>query len=304
MWRKLFENIWLKLGALFLALLLWFHVTTDRSYEHVFFYPLKMTNIPDNLIIYEELPEKIKVLVEGKGKSLIRLFLLEKEELKIDGSEFKAKEINYQIKPEQISLPSENLRVVEIVSPKKFKIKLDYLMKKKVNVTPQIVIQPTDDFLFSGEIKLQPPEVIVEGPRRFVRLINSVLTQPKVMEDVREPVSEIVDLVQPKGFNVKCQPQKVNFFANVQKGTKKEMMVKITDLKSFSGRNVKITPDHVSLTLLGEEKRLSELTPQEIKVTLNLKNSKGKYKCSPAIKLPPQIKLIDVIPDSVEVEIN
>jgi hypothetical protein len=304
MWNKIFENIWLKLGALFLALLLWFHVTTDRSYVYTFSYPLKITNIPDNLVIYEEIPEEIKVLVEGKGKSLIRLFLSEKDELKIDGSDFKAKEIDYQLKPEQIRLPSENLQVAEIAYPKKFKIKLDYLMKKKVNVIPQIVIQPGDDFLYSGEIKLQPQEVIVEGPRRFVRLIKSVLTQPEVIENVKAPVSEIVDLVQPKGYNVKCQPEKVNFFANVQKGERKEMMVKIADFNTPSGKNIKIIPDHVSLILLGEKKLLDGLTPEDVKVTLDLKGYKGKQKFTPEIKLPSKIKLISVIPDSVEVEIN
>lgn len=287
-----------------MALLLWFHVTTDRTYEYIFPYPLKILNIPDNLVIYEEIPEKIKVLVEGRGKSLIRLFLSQKEELKIDGSEFKAKEINYQIKLDQISLPSENLRVKQIVSPRTFKIKLDYLMKKKVNVTSQIVIQPDDDFLFSGEIKLQPQQVIVEGPRRFVRVISSVLTQPKVLEGVREPVSETVDLVQPRGFNVKYEPEKVNFFANVQKGARKEMKVKVTNLKSYSGKKIKVIPDHIILTLLGEEKRLDTLTPEDVEVTFDLRTSKGKHKFPPIIKLPPQIKLIDVIPDSVEVEIN
>jgi len=304
MGTSLLKDIWLKLGALFLALLLWFHVTTNRSYQYTFSYPLTITNIPDNLIIYEEVPQKIKVSVEGKGKTLIRLFLSQKEELTIDGSEFKAKEIDYQTRPEQIKLPSENLRVAEIVHPKSFKIKLDYLRKKKVKVIPQIVINPEEDFLFLGEIKLQPPEVIVEGPRRFVRTISSVLTQSRVVEGVRESVSETVDLIPPEGFNVKFEPQKVNFFANVQQGVRKEMIVKIADLKSGSGKKIKIVPDYVSLTLLGEEERLSTLAPEDVKVTLDLKGSKGRSKFPPRIELPYQIRLIEVTPDSVEVEIN
>lgn len=304
MWKRIFENIWLKLGALFLALLLWFHVITDRPHEHTFFCDLRVVNVPDNLIIYEEIPREVRFLVEGKGKTLIRLFLSQKGELIIDGTDFKAREINYQIKPEEIRLPTENLEVKEITSPKKFKIKLDYFRKKKVKVIPQIVINPEDDFLFFGDIKLQPEEVVLEGPRRFVRTISSVLTESRVIEGAKEPVSESVDLIPPEGFNVRCEPKKVNFFANVQQGVKREMMVKIANLNSTSGKNIRINPDHVSLTLLGEEKKINLLKPEEVVVTLDLKSAKGKYKFPPIIKLPPQIKLISVKPDSLEVEIN
>jgi len=304
MWKRIFEDIWLKLGAVFLALLLWFHVTTDRSYEHAFFYPLEITNIPDNLLLYEEIPDKVRVLVQGKGKTLVRLFLSQKEALKIDGSKLKARETTYQINPEEISLPSENLKVVEILSPEEFIIKLDYLMQKKVAVVSQVVIQPDEDFLLLGEAKLQPPEVVVEGPRRFVRLINSVLTEPKVLEGMREPVSQTVELLKPEGFNVKCQPEKVNFFANLQKGVRREIIVKINGSNPDPGKRVRILPEHLTLTLLGEEARMESLTQEDVKARVELSRLQGKFRSAPKIELPPQVKLVKVAPDSVEVEIN
>ena len=300
----LFKDIWLKLGAIFLALLLWFHVITDRSHEHVFSCDLKVVNIPDNLIVYEEIPHEVKFSVEGRGKTLIRLFLSQREELIIDGTNFRARDINYQIKPEEINLHIENLEVKEIISPQVLKIKLDFFRKKKVKVIPQIVINPDDEFLFFGDIKLQPEEVEVAGPRRFVQTISSVLTESKVIEGARQPVSESVNLIPPEGFNVRCEPKKVNFFANVQHGIKREMIVKVANLNSTSGKNIIVNPDHVNLTLLGEEKKINSLKPEEVLVTLDINTTKGKYKFPPIVKLPPKIKLISVRPDSLEVEIN
>ena len=124
------------------------------------------------------------------------------------------------------------------------------------------------------------------------------------IEGAKEPVSESVDLIPPEGFNVRCEPQKVNIFANVQQGTKREMMVKIANLNSTSGKNITINPDHVNLTLLGEEKKINLLKPEEVVVTLDINAAMGKYKLPPSVKLPPQIKLISVKPDSIEVEIN
>jgi len=55
---------------------------------------------------------------------------------------------------------------------------------------------------------------------------------------------------------------------------------------------------------IAEAEKLEALTPQDVKVTLDWNGPKGKHRSPPIIELPPQIRLISVTPDSVEVEIN
>lgn len=306
MWSVIFKNFPLKLGALFLALLLWFHATTNQTYEYRFHYPLKIFNLPENLILAEKIPSFAEILIQGKGKQLIRLFFTKKNEIKIDASDFRAKKINYQLSLEQIDLPKEEgLAIKEIVHPKNLNLKIDYLVKKKVKVIPQVEIKIDPDYLQKEKIKIEPKEVTISGPRRFVRLINSISTGKKVFSNLKESLKEEISLISPEDYNVKYFPEAVTLWVNVEKGVKREFNNIFLDLVGIpKGKKVEVEPEKINLTLLGEEDVIDNLNSEEIKVTLDLKGIEGRKKLAPKIYLPEEVKLIDFSPDSFLVEIK
>lgn len=306
MWSVIFKNSPLKLGALFLALLLWFHATTNQTYEYRFHYPLKIIGLPENLVLAEKIPSFAEVLIQGKGKQLIRLFFTKKNEIKIDASDFRAKKINYQLSLEQIDLPKEEgLAIKEIVHPKNLNLKIDYLVKKKVKVIPQIEIEIDPDYLQKEKIKIEPEEVTISGPRRFVRLINSVSTEKKVFSNLKESLKEEISLISPEDYNVKHFPEAVTLWVNVEKGVKREFNNIFLDLVGIpKGKKVEVEPEKINLTLLGEEDVIDNLNSEEIKVTLDLKGIEGRKKLAPKIHLPKEVKLVSFYPDSFLVEIK
>ena len=81
MWRILFQNFWFKLVAVVMALLLWFHVATDKMYDHTDSFPLEILNVPDPLILAEELPHQVSVTIRGKGKDLLKLLLFSERKI-------------------------------------------------------------------------------------------------------------------------------------------------------------------------------------------------------------------------------
>src|SRR3990170_5566326 len=139
MWEKLFDNLWLKLGAILLACLLWLHASTDKLYEYTFDYNLKMVNLSPELILAEPLPASVQVKIYGKGKELLKLLLSKERTLKIDAQKFSAVEFELPLRKEMISIPEGlNLSVVEIASPKALMINLQKLEEKKVPVISQL----------------------------------------------------------------------------------------------------------------------------------------------------------------------
>lgn len=306
MWSVIFKNLPLKLGALFLALLLWFHATTNQTYEYTFHYPLEISNLPENLILAEEIPSFAEVLIQGKGKQLIRLFFTKKKEIKIDASDFRAKKINYQLSLEQIDLPKEEgLIVKEIVHPKNLNLKIDYLVKKKVKVIPQIEIKIDSDYLQKEKIIIEPEEVTISGPRRFVRLINLVSTEKRVFSNLKESLKEKMSLISPEDYNVKYFPEAVTLWVNVEKGVKREFQDIFLDLVGIpKDKKVEVEPEKINLTLLGEEDVIDNLNSEEIKVTLDLKGIEGRKKLAPKIYLPKEVKLVSFYPDSFLVEVK
>jgi len=308
MWKLIFENLGFKIVALLMALLLWFHVATEKIYEYTKNFPVKILNVPDELILAREVPPEVQVKIGGKGKELLKLLLMEKKNLQIDVGEFRIGENNYNFKPEEIPIPEGlDLRVVEILSPKNVKISLDRLMEKKVPVSSQITILPEQGYVLMGEVSLKPQEVIISGPRGLVRKINSIQTEKKMLENVTEPISDQIGLTLPEGYNLKLSFKQVNFFADIQKAIEKEILsVPVESVNLPWGRKVEIQPDSIKVLIIGGENAVNQLTKDQIKVMVDCAKVKRNVetKLQPFVKLPPIVNLIRTEPDSLVVTIQ
>jgi len=308
MWRILFQNFWFKLAALIMALFLWFHVATDRVYEHVETLPLLIFNIPERLILAEKLPEQVSVTIRGKGKELLKLLLAEKKSFKIDAQEFKRGETKYVIKPEQIPIPEGlELRVINILPPQDLKIRLDYPMEKEVKVQPHVKILPTEGFQQVGDLHYNPKEVIISGPRMWVRGVRVIHTQEKVIENAEEPISDQVDLALPQGYNINLSAQMINFSQNIEKTVERRISnlpVKLVNIPKH--KEILLEPDSINVVISGVESVINQINPDKIKVTANCAKAKRKemVKLPLLVKLPAKVELKKVEPDSVEVSIE
>jgi YbbR domain-containing protein len=308
MWKFILRNFGFKIVAVVMALLLWFHVATEKVYEYTKSFPVEMSNVPEGLVLAREVPKEVQVKIQGKGKELLKLLLMEKRILRIDIGDFRAGENNYDLKPEEIPMPEGlYLRVEEIESPKSIRINLDRLMEKKVPILSRITMVPEEGYIASGEVSLQPQEVSISGPRGFLRNITSIETEKRVLENVTEVVSDRIGLTPPEGYNVKLSFNEVNFSAGVQKAVGKEITgVPVEIVNLARGRKVEVRPESISVVVFGGENVVNRLTRDEIKVMVDCANAKRneEAKLQPQVKLPPLVSLIRTEPDSLVVTIR
>jgi YbbR domain-containing protein len=308
MWKFIFENFWFKIVALVMALLLWFHVATEKVYEYTKNFPVKISNLPKGLILSEEIPQEVQVNIRGKGKELLKLLLTEKKNLQIDIKDFKAGESDYTFKPQEIPIPEGlDLKVDEIVSPKSIKINLDHSTEKKVPIHSQITILPEEGYLQVGEVSLAPLEVVISGPIKLVRGIESIETEKKVLDGVTQPISDRIGLTLPKGYNLKLSFNQVKFSADVQKGIEKEIpSVPVETVNLPKGRKAIIQPDSIKVVIFVAENVVGQLTENQIKVTIDCGRVKRNVetKLRPLVKLPPIASLMRTEPDSLMVMIR
>jgi len=306
MWSKIFENLWLKIGAVFLALLLWFHATTNQTYEHTFTYPLRIINIPPNMVLAAPVPKEVKVSIQGKGKQLVRLLLSEREKIDIHLEKMNGLEIDYTLKPEDLGLiKKEGVEILEILSPKTFKIKMDYLGKKEVKIFPQVEVSSEENLSQPNEIRVEPDKVEISGPQRALQKIDYVYTEKVILNNLEEPMEKKVKLVPPEGYNIDLSESEVRLIVEVLKGIKRKFEnISVEVLNHPKGKKVKIEPDQIDLTLFGADEIMNNLNPKEVKVLLDLRRVKNKAKLVPQIKLPSGVKLVQFHPDSIEVEIK
>lgn len=289
--------------AVLMALLLWFHVATEKVYEHTKSFPLKILNVPEELILAREIPEEVKVRIRGKGKELLKLLLMEKRELPIDVGEFGIGENNYDFESKEIPIPEGlDLEVVEIVSPKNIKIRLDRLTEKRVPIRSQIEVFPEEGYLQVGEVSLDSQEVVISGPRGLVRRMDSINTEKRVLGEATGPISDRIGLTLPEGYNLELSFDQVNFYAEVQKAIEKEMPnVPVEKVNVPRNREVEVQPDSINVTVFGGEGVVNQLTRDQIKVTIDCNGVKKneETKLQPFVKLPPSLSLIRIEPDSL-----
>ncbi len=305
MWRFIFQSFWFKLVAILMALLLWFHVATDKVYEYTQTFPLTIINIPANLILSENMPDHVQVKIRGKGKELLKLFLSERKSVHIDAKELKSGETNFVIKPNLIPIPEGlELEVTDFLSPQELKIKLDHLLEKKVKVQPSVQILPADGFVQVGELHYTPKEAVISGPKMWVNGLEIVHTQRKAIENADRSISDQLDLILPSGYNLSLSLRKINFSVDIQKAGEKmisDLLVQLINLPKY--REVEIQPDRISVTISGAESIVSQISPDKIKVILDCAKvvRKERAKLPVLVELPSEVTLRKAEPDSIEV---
>ena len=302
--EKIFNNFGLKIAALFLALLLWFHATTDKSFVYHFNLPLVLSGLSSDLILATQLPSEAKVKIKGKGKQLIKYFLSDKESIVIDVSKFRAREVNYVIKPEEVPLPKDlSLEVAEVDSPKQMKIRLDYLSKKEVPVKPQIEVMPQSGYVQVGTLELKPDRVLLSGPRGLIRKVDWVDTEKRILGSLNSSASGLVPLVMPEGFNLKLSPDKVEYSIKIEKIVQREFpQLSVETMNLSPKRKIRIEPESVSVIIQGASQQIDSLDPDKIKIGLDF-NKIGKEKQGktvPKVQLPEGVELLKIEPDSVK----
>jgi hypothetical protein len=106
--RKLFKNLGWKLGGLVLALILWFHLTTEQQFQKEIVVDIKYINLPKNLELAPESQKLAYLRITANGKVLFRLLYLDKIELIMDLSDFSSPGRYFRkLTRDQLTIPAE-----------------------------------------------------------------------------------------------------------------------------------------------------------------------------------------------------
>jgi len=299
--RKIFQNIGTKVGAILLALLVWFHVATEKVYEVDYWVPLTVAHLPPDLTLVEPPPREVKIKIRAKGINLIG-FYFKKLEIAADLEGVKEGRLEYRLSPKDVHTSSGELSgVVEIVSPRSLKLRIDKYVSKKVRVISRVEAKPAPGYIQIGRITLTPSQVVVSGPSREVRRISSVETERLELLEVKTPLSQVVKVLSPLP-NLEVLPPSVSIFADIQREVTRQINgVPVVLSHSPSGKGVK--PALVDLTVVGGEKFIEGLKKEDIKATVDYRQIwiKGKENLTAKVLLPPKVRLVKMSPEKFKV---
>lgn len=298
---KLFENLWVKIAAILLAILLWFHVATEKTYQMEISLPLAHIELSEELVIAEPPPDSIKVLVSASGKTLLRSDW-KQSGLRLVVSGSRAAKFRTDVSPTNLSLvKADKVELLEVILPREIVLTCERKMQKTVPIISKLTVYPDDGYLIDENESIFPREVTLTGPRGRLKYIESIETISKTIEGVRDNFSSRIALNRPDIYGLVMDPDTVVAYFNVTPIKRKEFKdITIKLINIPRGKNYVISPKTVDLRVAGKTETIDSISAEFYSAIADYILSDSNGVIPVQIVLPPSVSLLYKSTDSVK----
>ncbi len=286
------ENIGAKILAILFAIFIWFHVTAQQEEKQKFRIPLTLVNLPDSLIVVNDVPDYVKVTIKGQRSNLLRLRFMGNPRANVNLSNAKKGRINIQLSSTMLNIPEEiDLRDVSIEDPRVLVLNIEPVISKKVPVKIAYKGEIPEDVIITESPDIIPEKVSVSGARSIVNGIDFLTTEEIDIRDRRGDIMVETGL-KLMGREVKVSTGTVLVEMRISKSAEKTLTnVPPIILQDEKGLKVEYSPRTVSITLEGPEDRVRGIEPNDISIILKVSGRKpGSYKIVPEVIVPDGIE--------------
>ncbi len=186
--EKIFENWLLKFISLAFAVVLWFFVMGESRMEVNHIVALEYQNLPDGLMIANEIPTSVAIRISGPRAMQMNLNPGDIR-LAVDLRGLSAGVTSFRRLEESLNLPS-GLKITRI-SPSYVDVKLERIRERQVPVRVILTGEPAPGFIVKS-FKATPAKVSVSGAESELKLVSEVVTEGIDLTHVQESFSQTV----------------------------------------------------------------------------------------------------------------
>lgn len=267
--QSLRKNFRVKLGMFSLAVLLWFLVVTEKTYEYIIDTPIHLTGLKLTKTLAEPLPASARVKYHARGRELVRMLYLTRPHLRLDLTTINHL-YTFRLKPEMIILPGGmNAMPLEIVEPETVRVALDEKLSLSLLVAPRVDIEPEAGYIAAG-MKTIPNKVEATGPKHKVEGLKSLNTVYRRLENVKRSVELDLYLENPANFGISINPTQVKVIVNVERLAERTFPnLPIRLINRPAGKEFIVEPAAVTVHLIGGTSVLSNLADDDIEVYID-----------------------------------
>lgn len=295
----LFQNIAWKIFSLLVAFGIWFVVMSSNSIEITKEVSLDL-DIPSGLIVANEVPDRVSFRLSG-SKFFLRTLANSLDSIRIDLTKAKAGPTYYKIEKDSLHLPI-GVKILSI-SPTTINPVLEPVDRRSV---PVEIVQRNEVPNGYRLLRLQamPKNVRIKGPRNVVERISVIRSQPVDLADI--PASLKWDLPLATGHSSVTFDEEVQPKISVEvEPTGSNFRVAGVPLKVKASRSFTVNPDKVALYVNCPPNLIKTLTPERVRAYVDMPESKaGTYVREVKTELPRGVKLVRVVPERVQVQLD
>lgn len=298
--RFLFRDIYIKILALVIAILIYFNAVMERAQIMTLKIPIIVTNLAEGQVIADKNTDKAILTIQGKGKDFIGLHS-DRLQFKLDLANSKLGVKKVKLFPEELGLPA-NL-TLKTIDPEYVELTIDRLSKKPVEIAI-----PIKNKLDKGLalVNIAPrTDVSLIGPKDDINFISMVNAESLDLSNLKESKDIKLKIIPPEGENFSVEPNSVEVSVQIEKETARIFLGIPIAIGGLKGRLTNLEPNEAQIAVAGPESKLKALRPSEIKAKLNLADyGSGTHQVRAEISLPPGIALVKCEPAFFQVTIR
>lgn len=249
------------LVCVLISTVIWFLIALSKTYTTFVEFGVNYTNIPEDKLLVDELPDHIAVKVTAQGFTLLSWKMgVSNDVLDIDvarkgfpvtsGENVKTIHVVTAdlLEPLSRQLGSGSGITRGDILPDTIPVVLSDSASKTVPVLPKHQLTFATDFKLDGDIEVQPSVVDLFGPKRMLDTMRQIYTEVIELEELEDHTRVVAKLLfeNPAG-NIRVVPEQVFVSIPVDQFIEESIMVPVALENVPPNKEVRLFPDSVEV---------------------------------------------------------
>lgn len=229
----------------------WLLQTLDETFETEISVPLRLTDVPEDVVITTSLPEVLHVVVRDKGTALLRYWRHSVQPVEVSFADY-----NTGAASGRVGLPqNEVLKAVQEQLSASTRIQtlrpdtLEFFYNHGMNASVPVRIMgevKTDTRFYLYDVKAEPAEVNVFAPASILDTLTAVYTKPLSLSKLKENTTVETELKPMRGAHF--EPKRVKVTAQVDFYIEQSVDIPVVSLNFPGDRELRTFPASVRVT--------------------------------------------------------
>ena len=291
----------------FVSFSFWLLQVLNDDYETELSIPLRMKNVPENVVMTSELPSEVRVGVRDRGTVLVNYLLGQTfYPVTVDFEEYAADQKGGQVRIPAMSL-SRRIAGQLNQSTKVSAVKPDTLdfiytrgKAKKVPVELQGNVKAERPYYIS-DILFSPESVMVYAPKNILDTITAARTQPVELERIADTTRQRVSFEPIKGAKFVPNFDDLTFLVDVY--AEKSVEVSVRGVNCPTDKLLRTFPSRVHVSFQVGLSQFKDITAEDFDVVVDYAKMDGgkEEKCRPIlVRAPHNVNHIRITPTEID----
>lgn len=296
------QKIMLRLFSLLIGFFIWVYVVSSAQVEMNLKVALTI-GLPEGLAIKNEINRELVYHLKGP-RLLVRKFLEKERKIHISKKAyFKKRKYKYLINLDQFKLKLPPGLELTSLGARELVIELEALSEKFIVIKPSFSENILDNYKIE-QLKIFPKKMKVMGPRSIVKSIKFLETQLIDELKLNKDNNFFVDVLSPDS-RVRTHGKSINISYTLKSKKVDFVYSEIPIIFQSSSLIKSAFPKVVRVKVNGEESLINDLDKGTIQVIAYVPKGKhGKVEIELITELPQGIKLLEIIPKKVNLDLE